>query len=223
MLGGVEDVAALPDVHEEADRELLVADRVREADGEVGLAIVATIDERRGAEWKAGGRVDEQLFRAGDRVTEIEETRERPGGESGGDAVTDVAVQPRIGHVRLGQGIGQLEHLAARALHVGDHIPREVARHHGRAAQRHFHAGIPRRRAIQVEQNEARGVAAADVVHDLVGGFLAVRRDIEAESIVEEAELGADFVRRCEFRAQIEIRTREAVAVATVRRGLELE
>ena len=117
------------------------------------------------------------------------------------------------------------ETVLPRALReVGQDVPGEVVR----AA-----TGVPRtvssvpsfsrRRAVQVEQNEAGAVAPADVVDDLVLRLLVVDRRVDAEAVVQEAELSAELVRFRELRLEQRVRTGEAVAVPAVGRRLRLE
>ena len=91
---------------------------------------------------------------------------------------------------------------------------------HGRAAQRELETASARRAAVQVEENEARRVAAADVVDDLVFRLLLEPGRVDADAIVEEAQLGAELVRLREFGLEVRIRAPEIVAVAAADRRL---
>ena len=61
MVGRVEDVTAFANVQEEIQGKALVVEGVREPDREVGLAIVAGIDEISGSDGQARGRGDHVL------------------------------------------------------------------------------------------------------------------------------------------------------------------
>src|SRR4029079_4313410 len=117
----------------------------------------------------------------------------------------------------------QREGLAVCGLEVRENVPREAAGENRGRAQRKLQSLIPRLGAVQVEQDVTCGVAATDVVDDLVLGLLTIERRVKSKPVVQEAELGSDFVRACEFRLETEVRPGESVSITTVCRGLELE
>ena len=153
VLGGVEDVAAASDVEQEAQRGALEPDVVRDAHREVRLAIIAVVDERARPEREARGRIDQELALV---VPQVEQPGQRHRRQPRLRAVADVAVQPRVGDVRLRQRVRQRDRLAARPREVDEEVPREVRVQHRRAAHDDLGAFVLRRRAVQVEQNEAR-------------------------------------------------------------------
>src|SRR2546430_11988646 len=103
--------------------------------------------------------------------------------------VAYIAVQPGVRDVRFRYAIGQLRHDASRARPVQCHVPRERRPQNRGAADGQLETAAARRGAVQVEENEAGAVAAADVVDDLVLGRGTIRRRIESQSAVQEGEL----------------------------------
>ena len=167
-------VAARADVDEEVQRELLVAERVREADREVRLAVVAGVDERRRAQRQARGRVDQQL------------ALRCCAGRTGRSATAWTGPAPcRCARCRTAtcrRRTTRAARSAARALcrarwsKFASTSHEKFALEHRRAAHRDLDAFVSRHGAVQVEQDEAGRVAAADVVDDLVLRLLAVVR-----------------------------------------------
>ena len=92
-----------------------------------------------------------------------------------------------------------------------------------RAAHRYFRSFILRRGAIQVEENEARPVALAQILDDLVFSLLVIHGRIEAEAIVHEAQLRAEFIGLGELRPEQRIRPGKAISISAEGRRLRLE
>ena len=110
-----------------------------------------------------------------------------------------------------------------RLVKVRENVPREIPVENRGCPQRELEALVSRLGSVQVEQDVSRCIAAPNVVDDLILGLLAIEGCVEAKSIVEERQLGADLVRARKLRLQPKVGTREAIAVSTVRRRLEFE
>src|SRR5665647_899691 len=115
------------------------------------------------------------------------------------------------------------QRLAMRLLEVREEIPREVVADYRRCSESQLESLIPRFGTVQVEQDVPGGIAATNIVYDLILRLLAVERRIETKSVLKKAQLGTNLIRLGELGLQIEIRTREAVTVSTEGRCLELE
>ena len=79
------------------------------------------------------------------------------------------------------------ERLAFRLVEVRDDVPLEIVVQHRNRVRRELDARVLRGRAVQIEENEARTVAAPDVVDDLIVRALAVVRRVQAEAVVKES------------------------------------
>src|SRR5205823_596124 len=112
----------------------------------------------------------------------IEVAGERHGGLPDRGPVPHVSVQPGIGNVRFRDAVGQARHDLPGARPVRHDIPGEGRLQDRRGVDGELQAAGARRGAVQVEENEPRPVAAADVVDDLVLGDLAVYGAVERET-----------------------------------------
>ena len=224
MLGGVEDVAALANIEQEIQREAFVPERIADTQREIGLAIVAGVDEvrrhRARADRQTRRRIDQQLPLI---VPQVVEPGKRHGGQADLRPVAHVAVQPGVGDVGFRDAVGQLGHDAARGGKVQGHVPAERRPRNRRAAGGQLQTAAARRGAVQVEQNEASAVAAAEVFDDLVLRRRAIHRGVQSQAAVQERELHAAFDGPLELGFQREIRTPEVVPVSAVGRRLVLQ
>src|SRR5690348_9037152 len=219
-LRGIEDVAATSEIEQCIERERLVVERIHQAQRPLRRAIVAGVDERTRANGQARVRVDQKLTVL---VPQVEIAGEGFGGKSRCGAVAHIAIQPGVRHVRLRQVVRQADGLAVMLVEVGLDVPRELRLLDRRAAENQLETMILRHGAVQVEQDEARGVALTNVLNDLVRRSAAVIRRVDAQAVLEPAELRPELGLLLELRLQIRIWTGEAIHVAAVRRWRELE
>ena len=113
--------------------------------------------------------------------------------------------------------MGQAGHDLTRAEPVRRDIPRKRGLEDRRGGQRQLQTPAPRRAAVQVEEDVARRVWAADVIHDRVLGHLAIHGPIESEPVVQEAHFGPDLPRLGELGLESRVRPPEAVPVSAER------
>src|SRR5439155_12484990 len=133
-------------------------------------------------------------------VPQVEQSGERLRGESRLGAVSNVAVEPRVRDVRLRQRVRQLHRLAVVPVEVGFDVPRETRALYRRPTDDELETMILGLRAVQVEQDEARRIALADVLNDLVPRLAAIVRRVHAETVLEEAQLCPDLPLLLELR-----------------------